>query len=301
MVNLIKNHPNCKIVTYSKFMYDYNCSLNDLVKMGGSVDGFTSKKGTKFIVFYNDLIKSEQRQVWTLAHEFAHIVIGHLDFGKSKLFRNELSNNEYSWMEKEADFFASQLLANDLILKELKVKNSYELSKLCNISNEASKNRFNSFNNINNNVILSKHDIIVINQFKDFINKKVCPKCGFEHIGDKINFCPICCTFDIEFERIYPVMIYNDAYELDEKSKALKCPVCNNEEIPKNGEYCNICGIYLINKCSKSEHDINGNPYYECGELAYGNSRFCTACGTETTFFKNKLLVSFDIYKKDKE
>lgn len=298
MINLIKKHPNCKLVAYSKFMQDYNCSFNNLVEMGGSVDGFTSKKGNKFIIFYNDLIKSEQRQSWTLAHEFAHIMIGHLDFGKTKLFRNELSNNEYSWMEKEADFFASQLLANDLILKEINVKNAYELSKLCNLSNQASKNRFKDFKRVFYfKFRFSDLDLLVLNQFKSFFHTKVCTNCNFK-TTIKAKFCPICSNF--EFERSYPTMIYDDGYELDEQSKALKCPSCENEQISQNGDYCNICGMYLVNKCSKSEPDINGDIYYECGELASGNSRFCTVCGTETTFFKNKLLLPFKEYKEGK-
>lgn len=299
MMDLLKNYTNCKVISYSKFMQDYNCSLNDLIEMGGSIDGFTSRKGAKFIIFYNDLIKSKQRQYWTLAHEFAHIIIGHLNLGKSKVFRNELSTNEYSWMEKESDFFVSQLLANDLILKELEIKNAYELSKLCNLSKQASENRFYDFKRASYfKFKFSNLDKLILNQFKSFIQTTVCVNCGYK-TTQKNCFCPLCGNF--KFERMADKVIYDKGFELDSNSRAIECPKCHNEDLSYEGDFCSICGTYLVNKCTRVEYDINGNPYDECGTLASGNARFCTKCGAPTTYFENKLLVSYNIEKSIKE
>lgn len=45
-------------------------------------------------------------------------------------------------------------------------------------------------------------------------------------------------------------MIYDDGYALDDNGRALVCPRCKNEELKYAGDYCKICGTYLINKCS---------------------------------------------------
>ena len=87
-------------------------------------------------------------------------------------------------------------------------------------------------------------------------------------------------------------MKYN-GYELDEEGRARICPICENEEI-NGGTYCKICGIQLINKCTKQIYDRNGDLEFECAKIAEGNARFCIHCGGETTFYVNKLLKPWD-------
>lgn len=299
IMNLIKRYPNVKLIAYSEFMKKANCSLDDIVGLGNSLDGFASKKGDKYIIFYNDFIQSKQRQIWTLAHEFAHIMIGHLNSSKTAVFRNEFSNNEYDWMEREADYLASQLLANDLILNEVKVKNAYELSKLCNLSKQASINRFKDFKRISFlKFRFSVLERLIIGQFRLFIQTTVCVNCGYK-TTKKNHFCPLCGSS--EFERTADTVIYDKGFELDSNSRAIKCPKCHNEDLSYDGDYCNICGTYLVNKCAWVETDINGNPYYECGTLASGNARFCIKCGHSTTYFENKLLISYETEKNIEE
>ncbi len=82
-------------------------------------------------------------------------------------------------------------------------------------------------------------------------------------------------------------------YELDENGRAIICPRCENEEI-NGGEYCKICGISIINKCTRKEFDWNGNLEFECNEIAEGNARYCIHCGGETAFLVNNLLQPWD-------
>ncbi|HZK24080.1 MAG TPA: hypothetical protein VFC74_01695, partial [Oscillospiraceae bacterium] len=46
----------------------------------------------------------------------------------------------------------------------------------------------------------------------------------------------------------------------DKDGRPSVCPRCSNEEL--NGEYCKICGTYIVNKCSaETDLDLNGNEY----------------------------------------
>ncbi|MGS0765308.1 hypothetical protein [Syntrophomonas curvata] len=80
-------------------------------------------------------------------------------------------------------------------------------------------------------------------------------------------------------------MFYNDGYELNENGKALKCPICENEEMWERGEFCRICGKFVVNSCTY------------CDTIAAGNSRYCELCGAETTFFKHKYLENWQTAK----
>ena len=57
-------------------------------------------------------------------------------------------------------------------------------------------------------------------------------------------------------------MKYPTRIKVNENSKALRCPICDNEEVPLDGDYCPICGADLINRCSNIDSYGNG-----CGAL----------------------------------
>lgn len=81
-------------------------------------------------------------------------------------------------------------------------------------------------------------------------------------------------------------MKYPTKIRLDQNSKAIRCPVCDNEEISPNGNYCPICGTYLINECTNYDNEYGEG----CGRLAAENARYCIYCGASTTFQRNKIL-----------
>lgn len=97
-------------------------------------------------------------------------------------------------------------------------------------------------------------------------------------------------------------MIY-PSIQLDENHRAVECPKCKNENII--GDYCQICGSYLVNKCTGftnepgnryegSWHELNSG----CGKLLSGESRFCIECGSTSTFYESGLLSDWETEQK---
>lgn len=121
--------------------------------------------------------------------------------------------------------------------------------------------------------------------------------------GDK--YCSICGT-ELMVNELFVTEWKGDGYvkykkhNLDANGKALKCPVCDNEEINPNGEYCHICGTRIVNKCLGTfENDCFGNQMYvECDTIAEGNARHCVRCGGLTTFGKQNLFENWEDEKK---
>lgn len=304
ILDIFSNYKNCKVVSYSHHMKRSNITYSQMISFANSKDASTVYNNKRYLIFYNDLIRPYERQYWTLAHELGHIMLGHLEnYNNTRIFRSSLSDSEYTWMEKEADYFASQLLANNLILKELKIENSMQIAKLSNLSKQASKNKFDSFKKyLKFNFKTTDLDKLVLNQFDAFINTTICTNCGYR-INTKKCFCPIC--NESNFERVVTEMIYDQCYELNEKSRAIICPKCENENLEHAGSYCQICGTYLINKCAGQHYIKNTDPDdYEnnsCNALASSNARYCVVCGSKTTFFENELLEDYNIEKQKKE
>lgn len=127
-----------------------------------------------------------------------------------------------------------------------------------------------------------------------------CVNCTYES-SSKIKYCSMC-GCDKFNEKIsnkgVKNMIY-DGVKLDENSKAIICPRCGNEE-PNEGNHCSICGAYLVNRCTNV--DYPGRSSYDgdtCGALLDGNARYCTYCGSESTFFRDGLLEPWEKVKAD--
>jgi len=121
--------------------------------------------------------------------------------------------------------------------------------------------------------------------------KKYCLVCDNFFINKEAIFCPICGSKN--FKWMVGKMFY-EGIEVDKDSKAIVCPVCNNEDSIE-GDYCSICGTYIVNKCTND--DYPGRSEYDediCGKLLTGNSRFCPYCGAESTFHRDKLLKPWD-------
>ena len=81
---------------------------------------------------------------------------------------------------------------------------------------------------------------------------------------------------------------------VDENSKALVCPKCNNEEITQDGEFCMICGENIKNFC---EGYINERGFQEeegCGKELPGNARFCPYCGGMSHFYNKDFLTPWN-------
>lgn len=302
---LFKHFKNCRVVSYSAHMKKFNLTEKETISHFGSDEGCTIYNPLKdrYIIFYNDLdtyFKVPERVRWTLAHELGHVLLEHNKISdKTKIFRSTLSDDEYSWMEAEANRFASLLLANPIILDKLNISSEADIKKYCNLSLEASKYRYENLLKWKKKKYTTKYDLIILKQFKRFINRNTCSLCNYSFYIKHANFCPICGNY--EFNKEESNVIYSGIY-VNENNKALTCPNCENEQIIKEGDYCKICGSYLINRCSNiNGYDSVDGLVIPCGRAADGNARYCHYCGEKTTFYNSGFLKDWEKEKRDNE
>ena len=81
-------------------------------------------------------------------------------------------------------------------------------------------------------------------------------------------------------------MIYPEEIKTDENGRALICPVCQNEQTLL-GDYCPICGNYILNKCN---YKYDNGKLDSCDTTLKGNFRYCPTCGANSTFYDNGYL-----------
>ena len=90
----------------------------------------------RFYIIYNDS-ESSARCRFTIAHELAHILLGHVLINGFKYRTFEKRDEE----EQAADMFAARLLAPACVLHELQALSPEQIAKLCNISMPAAEKR----------------------------------------------------------------------------------------------------------------------------------------------------------------
>lgn len=287
-------------IKYSKLALKHNITIKDVCEAFGSQDGYSIFNGNNYTIAYNDTLQIKQRIYFTKLHEIGHIYLGHFrDFKETILNRANITKTQYKVLENEANCFARNVLAPAVLIKEIRIKNTNQLSEIFGITSQASRTRLSLVNN--DIYYLSKQDIIRQKKFfHDFIYKKHCFQCGNTFISENAKCCPICGHDRLTWgdgEMIY------EGYELDENGKALVCPRCGNEQINPNGSYCNICGTYLINECSNySGYDRGYEDWADpCGQIADGNARYCIHCGARTTFYNQGLLKDWQEEKAEIE
>lgn len=168
---IVNSFPNIKIVAYSQFMNDFNLTKEQIFSYFTSDDGCCDYKPSlnSYIIYYNDItITNTKRMLWTIVHELAHIFCKHNNFNSSI----ELDDNLYDFMEREANYFTSIFLAHPAILKELDIRNPYEIEVFCNLSSQAAKYRYASFKRFTTFRFLTGSDKAIIKNFNSYICKK---------------------------------------------------------------------------------------------------------------------------------
>nr|MBO2495052.1 hypothetical protein [Clostridia bacterium] len=274
--------------TYDFYAQMHKVSVRDVIEAYGSEDGFTIFTNGLYSIAYNNRTRSVGRIRFTLMHEIGHIYLKHLEeFKQTTLKRGGLSTEEYEILEKEAHIFASEVLSPYQVLIPLRWINYKLIQKYCGLSTKAAQIRAAQIRDLLvNNVYVDEHSVIY-RYFYNFIHCKHCTYCGFSFVSKEAKYCPICGQ---KLQWGEGTMKYNDGYELDEKGKVLKCPICGNEEVGESEyeEYCIICGTYLINKCTSMN----------CERIVPGNARYCPYCGSQTTFFRDELLLPWEVAQK---
>ena len=279
---------NLELESYSEYAKFKNTTISYLEReVFKSEDGATAyiPEADLYIIFINDTIPSKRRIYWTKAHEIGHIVLNHYSIMKPILLRQRgLADKQYNLLEQEANWFAKLLICNPHVLKMSGLNTIEDIMEVCNISFEAAEYRVND---ISKSLIYNNFDMQIIMQFSDFCNQKTCVRCQNRFFIPNAEHCPVC--GHAKFRKAREQMIYS-SIELDENSKVIVCHKCENENI-LNGDYCQICGIILVNRCR-----VDDNSYYNnsCGELAEGDARYCCKCGNETTFGYLGLLKNWE-------
>ena len=292
--SLVRSFPNIRLISYSKHMKTMGLTYSQMIRFANTMDACTDyyAESDLYIVYYNDIEKSitlSNRYRWNIAHELGHIILKHQKtHNKTRIFRSELSDPEYDELEDEADYFAQLILVPHVVLYAFNVSTERQLKDFCQISGPAAFRRFRDYKQwirqINGN---DDYDKPLFHYYYNFIYKKHCRTCAAYFIQHSGKYCPICGNKTLEWGD--GKMKYVAKIHLDQNSKATRCPICDNEDISPNGNYCHICGTYLVNRCT----NINDS-YESCGELATANARYCIYCGAPTTFFKNNLLKAWN-------
>jgi Zn-dependent peptidase ImmA (M78 family) len=290
------------LMSYSELSRENDCSIDDIIRLFGSEDGFSLFQGGYYCVAFNDdLINSDKRLNFTILHELGHIYLNHFIFEKTTLLRNGLSRSEYEVLEREVDCFARNVLAPSPIVNNLEFKHPGIISNIFNISLKAANTRLSLLKNDIYNASLSYGKIE--ERFYRFIYKMThtyrCNDCGIKFLSDNPHNCKLCRSKNISkslyFTGVDNQMIYK-GFTLDKNGRAIICPKCENEELYEDADNCKICNAPIINKCAETQIDYNEfSP--SCGAILDGNARYCK-CGNVSTFFQQELLKDWETERK---
>ena len=272
-------------ITYEEVLIQ--CQTKD-----ACADYYASKD--KYIIYYNDIDKiafiNSNRYRWSIAHELGHILLEHHKrSNKTRIFRFNLSDEEYNQFETEADYFAQLLLVPHATLLGFRVNTVTQLRIMCKISNPASQRRMYEFNLWKSHIDAEdEYDKRIFYYFYNYIFKRKCRHCKAGIIQRYGKFCPICNSKNtLEWgdgdKMKYPLL------ETQENGKLKECPNCGNEDTDIEGYFCQTCGQNLINKCLDDE--------CQNSEMLPSNARYCPICGTRSSFYEDGLLKAWNYNK----
>jgi Zn-dependent peptidase ImmA (M78 family)/ribosomal protein L37E len=258
------------VKTYSDFMNEDNFSLEEVI------DFFDSNLGAccyrpdtnQYIIYYNDVDKTDNWIRFTIAHELGHIFIGHHQmYGEEILSRKGLGKYKYDELEKEANNFARNLLtpaplAEQVVIFEKK-KNPFTISNLFEITNNAAEVRLNYILRDLKDFSYTMKNFFKL-RFKPL--RIYCSECGTEY-EDNASFCVNCGSNTQSFGFNYKPLLDNKS-----PKKYDVCVICGHKNFNREAKFCPICGVSISNLCSNNkEHKVKLTDYY------------CSECGSPTT------------------
>ena len=255
-------------------------------------------------------------------HELIHYFIHDISYCQLICSDNTIDQDKY--IEWQANEGAAQFLVpyQIFIPRYLELEEQHAnsvwydsketLAELFNVTTAMITNRIKNLEHsilhykLNKNKINDiNKDILIISNIKaqkmglvNTLEQLYCINC-LNTISIDYKFCPTCGNYllkhkfiDLNRKKGVGYLLYPEKILVTD-GKARICPICENENL-NDGEFCKICGTYVVNKCSYQELDCNGNIIEECGTLCDGSSRFCPKCGSKTTFYQNGILENWE-------
>ena len=289
--SIARSFSNIRLISYSKHMKKTGISYEKMKVFTKTDDACTDyyADSNMYYIYYNDIdsnIVKVNRYRWNIAHELGHIFLNHhIANRKTRIFRCSLSSEEYNLLEREADYFAQLILVPHAALAGFKINNKQNIRYMCKISDSAAQRRYFDFIEWKSHInAKDEYDNRIFKFYYNFVFKRRCKKCDVGLIQRYGKYCSVCGSKNTlqwgDGEMKYPLL------PTHENGKLKECTRCKNEETAVNGEFCQICGLLIVNKCSN----------YACSnkEVLPSNARYCPICGETSTFYNFKILNGWD-------
>lgn len=131
---ICKSYEFIRLIPFSIQMKYRGMTYEDVLAQCQTKDAcadYYASKG-RYIIYYNDIDKiafvNSNRYRWSIAHELGHILLEHHKISdKTRIFRFNLSDEEYDQFETEADYFAQLILVPHAALLGFKINTSNHL------------------------------------------------------------------------------------------------------------------------------------------------------------------------------
>lgn len=173
-----------RVYTYRQLAW----KSSELREMCNTYSEDSFRDGFSKIVAYNDLLP-QRRIRFSLAHELGHIVLQH--------------KKSTPDTEKEANFFASNLLAPRMAIHYARCKNETDVAKVFELSQEAARYAFDDYRRWYRGIIRRQNKMTSLDravyyhffdsEHKCFVfSRKNCVDCGKEIINSISDRCPKC-------------------------------------------------------------------------------------------------------------
>ena len=156
------------VMNYDDFAAHYQVSTDYLV---GEIspDGFARFVDKYFIVAYNNNVASLGRKRWTITHELAHFILGHISLAVPLLGRE----HKKAKLDMAADAFTRRVLCPSIVLESVGVETPDQIAALCGISYLAAKNVHLYMSRLRQNKKFGTIplELEVLKQFQPFIDQ----------------------------------------------------------------------------------------------------------------------------------
>jgi|GEM_PF-5140505 Predicted Zn peptidase len=250
---LLIENPSWRIRSYGVHAQKNGVTIQDICEQF-SDEAFCVRRNGKFFILYNETVWSGGRILFSILHEIGHIMLGHYDdFSEIAHIKN--ADVIPDVLEREADLFAVFTAAPPIVLEKLGIEQSVpDIQNLCNVSEEFAQILL-STNNFYKKVFDSTQKKNILKSFHSFLFSYRCQNCLGDFIIDQqpMLYCPYCSHTSI-------TRTTDKGLSYDEIST-----------FPKSGKnFCTLCNINLL-----------------------PNFRYCTKCGSQSTYFQNGNLSSW--------